>query len=62
MKKKWLLLPIFCMMITLLSLHYVKANDLNDATQVFPKEEVDELIKEIEKKKKFFLTKWIPWV
>lgn len=50
MKKKWLLLPIFCMMITLLSLHYVKANDLNDATQVFPKEEVDELIKEIEKK------------
>lgn len=51
MKKKWLLLPIFCMMITLLSLHYVKANDLNDATQVFPKEEVDELIKEIEKKR-----------
>lgn len=50
MKKKWLLLPIFCMMITLLSLHYVKANDLNDAFQVFPKEEVDELIKEIEKK------------
>ena len=50
MKKKWLLLPVFCMMITLLSLHYVKANDLNDATQVFPEEEVDELIKEIEKK------------